>query len=116
MARDIPSGLWVSALVRRAQLAGSFATVLHAGDPDRGDVLVKVRMNDGRCRLFAPAPGAEAAARFSRVAVSEGAMSEAEADVDGAIDRRIKRDRDLWVVEIEDREGRHFLTERVEGG
>ncbi|MEO0786090.1 MAG: DUF1491 family protein, partial [Pseudomonadota bacterium] len=23
------------------------------------------------------------------------------------------RDSDLWVVEIEDRDGRHFLTERV---
>ena len=38
-----------------------------------------------------------------------------EMEVDGLVRRRQGYDPDLWVVEIEDREGRHFLTEPVNG-
>ena len=37
-----------------------------------------------------------------------------EADADAYIDRRVKNDPDLWVLEIEDREGRAFLDEKIE--
>jgi hypothetical protein len=35
--------------------------------------------------------------------------------VDDYVRRAKARDSDLWVIEIEDRQGRHFLTEDVEG-
>ena len=38
-----------------------------------------------------------------------------EREIDELIQRRRSYDPDLWVVEIEDREGRHFLTETVNG-
>jgi hypothetical protein len=34
-----------------------------------------------------------------------------EAEVDAALRRQRDRDRDIWVIEVEDRQGRHLLDE-----
>lgn len=107
MPREIPSHLWVSALLRRASTAGAFATIVHRGDESRGDVLVKVTRVRGEAQLYAPAFNPEGPTEFERLAAED------EASVDEAIGKRLKADRDLWVIEIEDRAGRHFLTEKV---
>ena len=109
MPREIPTHLWVSALLKRAGLGGAFATIAHRGDSERGDVLIKVTTDRGKARVYAPAFNPEGPSEFERV----GAEDEAESDQ--LIARRLKADRDLWVIEIEDREGRHFLVERVRG-
>jgi hypothetical protein len=107
MTREIPTHLWVSALLRRAGLAGAFATIAHRGDSERGDVAIKVTTERGKARLYSPAFNAEGPSAFERLKPEE------EAEVDQIIARRLKADRDLWVIEIEDREGRHFLVEKV---
>src|ERR1700733_8457597 len=111
MAREVPTGFWVSALVRRAQLGGAFATIVHRGDADRGDVLVKVTSESGKAKLYGPAFTPDGPQVFERLPA--GVDDPAESEVDETIGKRLKYDRDLWVVEIEDRDGRHFLTEQV---
>ncbi len=113
MSREIPSQIWVSALVRRAQLGGAFATIAHRGDAERGDVVVKVTPERGRARLYAPVFNPGGPMEFE--ALPPGAEDADEAEIDALIAKRRKMDRDLWVIEIEDREGRHFLTETVRG-
>lgn len=107
MPREVPTHLWVSALLRRASVAGAFGTIVHRGDADRGDVLVKVMRARGEADLYAPAFNPEGPSEFERLAAKDEAM------VDSLIARRRASDRDLWVVEVEDAAGRHFLTERV---
>ena len=107
MPREIPAHLWVSALLRRASVAGAFATIVHRGDEDRGDVLVKVTRARGEATLYAPAFNPDGPSEFERLAADD------EQAADAMIAKRLKSDRDLWVVEIEDRDGRHFLTEKV---
>lgn len=97
--------------MRRAQLAGAFATIVHRGDTERGDVLVKVRDERGAAWAYAPAFAGGEQTEFERLPA--GVERPEEAVVDELIGKRLKYDRDLWVVEIEDREGRHFLTEKV---
>jgi hypothetical protein len=110
MPREFPSHLWVSALLRRAQLGGAFGVIVHRGDAERGDVLVKVTRERGKAVLYAPAFVADGPSAFDKLPAHDDPT---ETEVDDLIARRLKYDRDLWVIEIEDREGRHFLTEPV---
>lgn len=113
MPREIPAHLWVAALLRRAQGGGAFAVIVHRGDAERGDVMVKVVSEPGQAKLYAPAFAPEGAAEFERLPAGAGDTTESE--VDALMARRLKADRDLWLIEIEDRAGRHFLTETVRG-
>lgn len=109
----LPTGLWVAALVRRAQLAGAAGFVLQRGDEARGDVLIKVARLDGTARAYVPGFDLDTGVRiFSDLALR--GVPPTEPDIDAYIQRARERDSDLWVVEIEDREGRHFLVESVE--
>ncbi len=109
---ELKTEFWASALIRRAQIGGAFAAVARKGDTDAGAVLVKVALMDGRARLYAPARDGEGERVWLNL--SAGELGEQERDVDAYVRRRAERDPDLWVVEIEDKHGRHFLEERVE--
>ena len=107
----LSTDLWVGALVRRAEQGGAFATVLRKGDPRAGAVLVKlVNRREGWSRLYAEAVRGDGERVWMRPAGSES-----EADLDAYVERARRVDPDLWVVEIDDGRGRHFLTEPVEG-
>lgn len=113
MEARLPTWLWVDALVRRAGIAGASAFVVQKGDAERGSVLVKVARLDGTARVYAPRLGLEGERIFVDLAAQGNGPDESEADA--YIQRARARDNDLWVIEIEDRQGRHFLTEPVEG-
>ena len=42
------------------------------------------------------------------------ARAEDGRELDSYVERAVRVDPDLWVVEVEDAEGRHFLTEPVD--
>ncbi|HXV00132.1 MAG TPA: DUF1491 family protein [Caulobacteraceae bacterium] len=109
---DIASDVWAFALIRRVELAGAFATVARRGDAAAGAVLVKTL--DGRAgeaRLYARATRGEGEQVWMRPVESA-----AEADIDAYIDRAVRIDPDIWVVEIQAPDGARFLTEPVERG
>lgn len=114
MTPRLPTHIWAEALVRRAGQAGAGAFVLQKGDAERGDVLIKVARLDGTARLYAPSMNMEGERVFLDLAIQ--GIGPEEAAVDAYLQRARGRDSDLWVIEIEDREGRHFLTEPVEDG
>jgi hypothetical protein len=102
--------IWVDALVRRAETGLAAIYVIRRGDEDAGAVLVKVVLRDGLARLLVPARDGHGE-RIWQV-FRDGSVP--EADADAYCRRRLESDPDLWLVEIEDRDGRHFLTEPVE--
>jgi len=101
----------VAALIRRAEIGGAFATVARKGDARAGTVIVKVfNTGDRRARLYSEAFGPDGERLWM-----QPIESEVESELDAYLERQIKYDPDIWIVEIEDREGRHFITERVAG-
>jgi len=106
----LSTDIWVSALIRRAELGGAFAAVERKGDLRAGAVLVKsVNRRAGQFKLFAEATTGEG----QRIWM-QPVKAQAEADLDAYLARSIRIDPDLWVVEIDDDQGRHFLVEPVE--
>jgi hypothetical protein len=109
---QLDTSIWVYALIRRASLGGAFATVGRRGDSRGGAVLLKLlNRRKGEARLFAEATRLDG----ERVWMQPIASTD-EPDLDAYIEKAITRDPDLWVVEIDDPEGRHFLVEPIEGG
>ncbi len=107
----LKTDIWAKALVRRAEVGGAFAAIARKGDVDAGAVLVKVARPGGVARLYAPAQ--DGAGERIWLDLSAGKLGEAETDIDAYVRKRAEDDPDLWVIEVEDRAGRHFLTEPV---
>lgn len=109
---QLKTDFWVQALIRRAEVGGAFAAVVRRGDNDAGAVLVKVATLDRRARLYAAAQDGEGERIW--LDLSAGKLGDAESDVDDYVRRRSGNDPDLWVVEVEDKHGRTFLTEPID--
>lgn len=96
----------IQSAVRRASMRGVAATVARRGDPDAGLIYVKVnRGNDVGCTVLAPTRDWDTGALGWRIVTGDNPVPEHDADT--LIERERKVDPDLWVLEIEDREGWH---------
>lgn len=102
----LASGIWVSAYLARLGLANIPAYVTARGDGTAGAVLVKCTTLDGRAALWRREWDFDTDTRpWMRLSES----SEAEADARIARERAI--DPDLWVIEIESRDGATLLEQ-----
>ncbi len=106
MSARLASGVWVSAYLTRLRLADIPAYVTAKGDATAGAVVVKVALLDGAARAYARRSDLMTGAR-AWIMLAEGP----EAEVDALVARTRSRDPDLWVIELEDRQGRTLLDE-----
>jgi hypothetical protein len=95
---------WIDAYLARLRLTDIPAFVVAHGDDTGGAVLVKLNTLDGQAQVFQRSFDLATGAR-AWATLAEGE----EAEVDAAIARQRGFDPDLWVVEVEDRAGRHLL-------
>jgi hypothetical protein len=106
---------WVKGYLRRCVIEGASAVVVRHGDDDAGAIFIKVNRLDGTCTLFGPAPaglsGAESDRRWIALLSSQGV---AEGEADAFLAREAGFDSDLWLIEVEDRAGRHFLDDQLD--
>lgn len=114
MAR-LTSAFFVAALVRRAQVEGAYAIVRRKGAPEAGAILVEIDHLDGTSDLYGPAAQSmleDDGERAFRPLLKT--MPASNRDVETRVMRELEFDSDLWIVVIEDRQGRHFLERIVD--
>lgn len=106
MQERLKAGLWVEAQLRVCDINCLFAAVVKKGDSDSGSVLIKHnRFHDG-CAVFVPVTTMEGARGWMH-GLKEAYVN--ERDADAYIARQVKRDPDVWVIEIEDQKNTYEL-------
>ncbi|NIZ15658.1 DUF1491 family protein [Phaeobacter sp. HF9A] len=97
---------WVDAYLARLRFQDIPAFVTAHGDDTAGAVLVKLNTLDGKAVAYQRSFDLMSGAR-KWIEHASGP----EAEVDASIARQRQFDSDLWVIEVEDRQGRHLLDE-----
>ncbi|WP_019903046.1 DUF1491 family protein [Methylobacterium sp. 77] len=104
------SDFWVSAHLRRLAIEGIDAVQRRRGAAEAGAIFVKIDRLDGRADLYGPAPQALVDTEDARDRSFVRLMGEASpVDVELRIGKELRFDDDLWIIEIDDRSGRHCL-------
>ena len=105
MAR-LTARFWVDAYLARLRMFDIPAFVVAHGDDTGGAVLVKLATLDGNAVLFQRSFDLMSGERVW-VELAGGP----EKAVDEAVSKQRTFDRDVWVIEVEDRAGRHLLDQ-----
>ena len=113
----LKSSIWVSAYVRRCDIEGAFAAVRRRGAEEAGAIFVKISRLDGTGALYGPAPQSmiddEHWPERLFTALAGAKEPAPDADIEARLARELKFDPDVWIVEVEDRQGRNFLDRAV---
>jgi hypothetical protein len=100
----------VQAAVRLGTVQNIPVVVARRGDADAGVILLKLNRRDLGFEVLAQTRNGAGELVWQRVT---GTAPVAEADADAYVARAVKRDPDVWVVEIEDRDARPLFPGAV---
>ena len=114
----LTSAMRVAALRRLAETAGAFATILRRGDDGAGILLVQLQSHNGDRQIWEQLPDMQKGGlSWQRSGPAERPGVTPAPDALAAwIDRRIGRDSDLWLVELDgpDLEGLRQMLQNAE--
>jgi hypothetical protein len=108
MEPRLRADFWISALLRRIETAGAQGVVVRKGDATGGAVVLKHNRFAEGCRVYAQVRDGTGRAAWM---AATGASPVDEAAADAYIERQVRFDADLWVVEIEDPRSRWTMDE-----
>ncbi|MFQ5439098.1 MAG: DUF1491 family protein [Paracoccaceae bacterium] len=104
MAR-LTSAFWTGAYIARLAQHNIPAFVTAKGDATAGNVMVKLNTLDGNACAFQRS--FDATGKRIWITLAEGT----DVEVEAALARQRRLDPDIWIIEVEDRAGRHLLDE-----
>ncbi|MDD5585357.1 MAG: DUF1491 family protein [Alphaproteobacteria bacterium] len=104
-----PTDFLVAAQTRIASEQGVSMVVRHRGDAASGTVLLKIDLLDGTARVLSQVQ-MDNELVWSPVSRNDPMPNE---QAESYLEKQLNFDPDMWVVEIEDRKGRHWFPGRV---
>lgn len=110
MEPRLKTGLVIEAALRLATQQAIPMVVARRGDADAGAILIKLNQLEHGFMVLAQTRSLEGELGWLRATGPEAVDEQA---AEAYIARQVKRDPDLWVVEIEDRTGRHLFAGRI---
>jgi hypothetical protein len=110
MEPRLKTSIIVSAALHVSSQQAIPMVVARRGDGDAGTILVKLNRLDLGCTVLAQTRTLQGELAWIKATGAEPVTEEA---ADAYIARQVKRDPDLWVVEIEDRAGRPIFEGRI---
>ena len=109
MTLRLQSDIWVAAYLRRRNAEGTFAALRRRGAAEAGAIVIKIDRLDGRVAVYGPAPQSLTVALpagVDRLFVRlHGPEWISAVDAESRLEREVRFDSDLWIVEVEDRGG-----------
>jgi hypothetical protein len=111
MQPRVRTEIFINGHIRHCQAKGAFATVARMGDDDAGLILLRIYGPCRQARLLLEGRSLDGARQWRDL--SDGMQP--EADIEALIARQIRFDPDLWVLDIEDRDGNPHLIEPIIG-
>jgi hypothetical protein len=88
----------VNSLVRRTAQQGDFATVLHKGDPTAGALLLVARERGQNPKALEQFPAPDGTRQWER---TPSQNIENEEQLSDYLARRVVRDPDIWILELD---------------
>ena len=105
----LKAGIYVRALIRKVQVEGASAFVIRTGAEEAGSIILKISKLEGSVLVLNQVRNAMGELVWAQAL---GGWT-AEARASEWCDKQVKFDPDVWIVEIEDREGRAFVDEAI---
>lgn len=109
MSDRLPASVIASALIRRVNDAGGFATVRVKGDAQGGTFLLIATARGGDAKLFERGIGRSGAPQLIESTPTDASPNAIEA----YWRKRRARDPDLWVIELDSPDAERFAAETV---
>jgi hypothetical protein len=103
------SAIQVKAIIRRAELAGAHAFLVRRGQEEAGALFLKLSRLDGSFTILNQARRGDGELVWTRPLGG----SANESAVNAYLEKQLRFDPDLWILEIEDAQGRAFVDDPV---
>jgi hypothetical protein len=105
----LKAGIFVRAIIRRAEVEGAAAYVVRKGAEEAGAILLRINRLDGTSLVLSQARRGEGELVWVKP-LGDAADDESAARY---FEKQTRYDPDVWILEIEDRAGRTFVDEPV---
>jgi len=109
----LPAGLEAAAIVREAQSAGDFATVLKRGDADRGSIVLVVTSRGRHVAILERVLSSDGTYRWNQAGTADSGETQ---EVAAFLQKRARFDPDSWAIELDIANPERFIAETTSAG